>query len=75
MVKAGGYANRLAWVDLENKKVEYQELDEDIARKYIGGRGLGVKLVYDKVKPGTDPFSPDNILVIAVGPLTGTLTP
>ncbi len=39
MVKVGGYANRLAWVDLANKKVDYQELDEDIARKYLGGRG------------------------------------
>jgi len=75
LVKAGGYANRIAWVDLANKKVEYEELDDEVARKYIGGRGLGAKFVYDKVKPGTDPFAPENILVISVGPLTGTLTP
>ncbi|MEM2429415.1 MAG: aldehyde ferredoxin oxidoreductase family protein [Nitrososphaerales archaeon] len=74
MVKAGGYANKLGWVNLTEKKIEYREIDENIAYKYIGGRGLGVKLVYDN-GPGKDPFSPENILAILVGPLTGTLTP
>ena len=74
MVKAGGYVNRVAWVDLTDKKVEYREIDEDVARKYVGGRGLGVKFVYDN-GAGKDPLSPENILALTTGPLTGTLAP
>lgn len=74
MVKAGGYANRIAWVDLTNKKVEYQEVDEEEARKFIGGRGLGGRIIL-KHAVGKDPVSPDNVLAILNGPLTGTLTP
>jgi len=74
MVKAGGYANRVAWVDLTSKKVEYQEVDEDEARKFIGGRGLGGRIAL-KHSVGKDPLSPENVLAILNGPLTGTLTP
>ncbi|MEM0275221.1 MAG: aldehyde ferredoxin oxidoreductase N-terminal domain-containing protein, partial [Nitrososphaerota archaeon] len=74
MVKAGGYANCLAWVNLTDRKVEYQEVDEEEARKFIGGRGLGGRILL-KHAVGKDPLSPENILAIMVGPLTGTLTP
>lgn len=74
MVKAGGYANRVAFVDLTDHKIEYNEINEEDARKYIGGRGLGVKYVFD-INPKADPFSPENPHVLMVGPLTGSLTP
>lgn len=45
-MELGGYANRLAHVDLTAGKVEYKPIPEDWARKYIGGRGLGVKFVF-----------------------------
>ncbi len=67
----GGYANRIAWVDLTTGTVEYKPLPEDLARKYIGGRGLGVKFVFDN-GPQVDPLSPDNILCFMNGPLTGS---
>ncbi len=66
-----GYANRIAWIDLSAGAVTYQGVDEDLARKYVGGRGMGVKLVTDN-GPGVDPLSPDNILCAMTGPLVGT---
>jgi len=74
MVKAGGYANRIAWIDLSSKKVEYSEVEEEDARKFIGGRGLGGRILL-KNAVGKDPLSPENLLIILSGPLTGTLTP
>jgi len=66
-----GYANRIAWVDLTKGSVDFKPISEDLARKYIGGRGLGVKLVFDN-GPDVDPLSPDNILCFMNGPLTGS---
>jgi aldehyde:ferredoxin oxidoreductase len=67
----GGYANRIAHVDLTNSKVAYEPIPEEWALKYIGGRGLGVKYVFEN-GPLVDPLSPDNILCFMNGPLTGT---
>ncbi len=67
----GGYANRIAHVDLAAGEVAYKPIPEDWARKYIGGRGLGVRYVFEN-GPDVDPLSPDNILCFMNGPLTGT---
>ncbi len=67
----GGYANRIAHIDLSKGKVTYEPIPEEWARKYIGGRGLGVKYVFEN-GPQVDPLSPDNILCFMNGPLTGT---
>jgi aldehyde:ferredoxin oxidoreductase len=67
----GGFCNRVAWVDLTAGTVEYKPIDEEDARKYVGSRGLGVKYVFDN-GPDVDPLSPDNILCLMTGPLTGT---
>jgi aldehyde:ferredoxin oxidoreductase len=67
----GGFANRVAWIDLTQGAVEYKPIDDEEARKYIGARGLGVKYVFDN-GPLVDPLSPDNILCFMNGPLTGT---
>ena len=68
----GGYADRIAHVNLSSRKIEYEPVDPEMARKYIGGRGLGDKLVFDAGHE-FDAFDPENPLVIAVGPVTGTL--
>lgn len=70
-MELGGYANRIARIDLTSGTVRYEPVDERDARKYIGGRGLGVKYVFDN-GPGVDPLSPDNLLCFMTGPLTGT---
>ena len=71
MPLGGGYANRVAWIDLTEGQIEYKPIAEEDARKYIGARGLGVKYVFDN-GPQVDPLSPDNILCFMNGPLTGT---
>lgn len=67
----GGYANKIGFVDLTTGKVEYKDAPEEWKRKYIGGRGLGVKYVFEN-GPQVDPLSPDNILCFMNGPLTGS---
>lgn len=67
----GGYANRIAHFDLSKGEVEFKPIPEDWALKYIGGRGLGVKYVFEN-GPGVDPLSPENILCFMNGPLTGS---
>ncbi len=70
-MELGGYADHIARVDLTSGAVTYEGINEEDARKYIGGRGLGVKYVFDN-GPTVDPLSPDNLLCFMVGPLTGT---
>ena len=70
-MELGGYANRIAWVDLSAGNVDYKPIAEDDARKYIGGRGLGVKYVFDN-GPKVDPLSADNMLCFMNGPMTGS---
>ncbi|MFQ6050176.1 MAG: aldehyde ferredoxin oxidoreductase family protein [Candidatus Hydrothermarchaeota archaeon] len=62
-------------VDLSKDKIEEREMDEDLIKFYLGGRGLGVKLLYDLLKEKTEPLSKENILIFACGPLTGTMAP
>ncbi|MCS7131503.1 MAG: aldehyde ferredoxin oxidoreductase family protein [Hadesarchaea archaeon] len=70
-----GWAGKLLEVDLSAERIKEVELDEKLARTVIGGRGLGVRLLYERVGPEVSPFDPDNLLVFATGPLTGTLAP
>ena len=67
----GGYANKIGFVDLTAGKVEYGDAPEEWKRKYIGGRGLGVKYVFEN-GPQVEPLSPENILCFMNGPLTGS---
>lgn len=71
MISLGGFVDRVARIDLTTGSVSYEGINEEDARKYLGGRGLGVKYVFDN-GPEVDPLSPDNLLAIMTGPLTGT---
>ncbi len=71
-----GYANTsILRISLDHMEVRQHPLSKDIMSNFMGGRGLGVKLVYDGVRPGLDPFHPDSLLVFAVGPVTSTIVP
>ncbi len=70
-----GYAGRVLRVDLTTGKTRLEKLDEETAKKYIGGIGLGMKLWLDNSKAGVDAFNPDNPIVLAVGPVSGTMFP
>lgn len=67
-----GYKNRILRVDLSNGTFSEEPLDKALINDYIGGRGFGVKLLYDDLKPGTDPLGEDNELIFMAGPLAGT---
>ncbi|MDT7902848.1 MAG: aldehyde ferredoxin oxidoreductase family protein [Caldivirga sp.] len=66
-----GWAGRLLRVDLSSGRYWIQDIDPSILVSFVGGRGLAVKLLWDELRPGVDPLSPLNKLVIAAGPLTG----
>jgi aldehyde:ferredoxin oxidoreductase len=70
---ARGYMGRLLLVDLSKGKVEEEILEEGLCRRFIGGYGLGARLLYGRQEPGIDPLGPDNILGFFTGPLTGTV--
>jgi aldehyde:ferredoxin oxidoreductase len=69
------YAGKILRVDLTTGKVSTEQLSEAMAKSYVGGIGLGIRLLMDNSKPGTDPFSPDNPLIFVTGPLSGTMGP
>jgi len=70
-----GYAGRLLRADLSSGKTWVESLDEARARRYLGGRGLGARILMDEVPEGCDPLGPENRLVFAMGPLAGTFAP
>ncbi|EGL81736.1 aldehyde ferredoxin oxidoreductase [Caldalkalibacillus thermarum TA2.A1] len=71
-MKLGGYRHKEAWVDLTSGTVEYRAPKEEDLVKYVGARGLGVKYLFDHQIYKVDPLSPENMLCVMTGPLTGT---
>jgi aldehyde:ferredoxin oxidoreductase len=71
----GGYAGKILEVDLTTKKIKKTPLDKTDAAMYIGGRGLGAKLFYDRVKPGTSYTDPSTPICYMSGPLNGLPAP
>ena len=59
-----GYTGKILHVDLSNRKIEVEEKDEAFYRSYLGGRGIGYHYLMQNVPAKTDPFSPENILVL-----------
>ena len=62
-------------VDLSSGRVEEENLGEDLYHDFLGGRGLGVRILFEELKTDTDPLSPENKLIFSVGPLTATRAP
>jgi aldehyde:ferredoxin oxidoreductase len=67
-----GWKGKILRINLSKGKITKQNLPKDLARSYVGGRGVNAKILYDELKAGIDPLSPDNILVFSTGPLNGT---
>jgi aldehyde:ferredoxin oxidoreductase len=72
MNELGGYVGRFLNIDLNNGTLTDEIPDEALLRDYIGGYGLGARVLYDRVPPGADPLGPENVLGFVTGPLTGT---
>ncbi len=69
------WPGKILRVDLTKGSWIVEDLDPELAREYIGGRGLGTKMFIDEVDAGVDPLSPQNKLIFMSGPLTGTGAP
>ena len=70
-----GYMGKILWVNLSTGKIKEETPDESLYKNYIGGYGIGARLLYDRMKPGADPLGPGNILGLITGPFTGTPIP
>jgi aldehyde:ferredoxin oxidoreductase len=70
-----GYGGRVLRVNLTQGRVEKSELDPDLARDYLGGRGFAASVLYSELEKGIDPLGEANKLLVAAGPISGLLIP
>ena len=70
---SSGYTGRILNIDLKNKSTNYEKTNLKDTKNFIGAKGLGAKILFDRLKKGTNPLSPENILMFTTGPLTGTI--
>ncbi|MFX0156159.1 MAG: aldehyde ferredoxin oxidoreductase family protein [Candidatus Hodarchaeota archaeon] len=76
-----GYNGKIAYINLNSQKVNIKDLDGIVAKQYLGGTGLSVKLTYDLLSDDDyevlkgNAFSDKNPLIFATGPITGTIRP
>jgi len=70
-----GYHKKLLRVNLTNRRVEIEDLDENLIRKYVGGLGIEAKILYEETNSQTDPLLAENILMAFTGPFTDTGVP
>ncbi|MDY6930900.1 MAG: aldehyde ferredoxin oxidoreductase family protein [Halobacteriota archaeon] len=71
----GGYMGKILDVNLSKGTIGNYDIRDETRKLYVGGKGLGARLLFDNTKKGIDPLSPDNVLIITTGPLTGTNAP
>jgi aldehyde:ferredoxin oxidoreductase len=69
---AHGFMGKILWVDLSKKRIKEEPLDEKMGRDFLGGYGLGARILFSRQKAGVDPMGPEAILGLVTGVLTGT---
>ncbi len=69
---ANGFMGKILWADLSRKELRDEVLDEKLARQFLGGYGLGARLIFSRQEAGVDPLGPDNTLGFVTGPIVGT---
>ncbi len=70
-----GYMGKILRINLSESSIKVDDLDFELAKKFVGGRGLGTKMLFDEIDPKVDPLSPDNKIIFMNGPMSGTPTP
>ncbi len=70
-----GWTGNILRINLSSKTVKKETYSEEFAKKWVGGRGFAVKILWDELKPGIDPLGPDNKLIVALGPIAGIPAP
>lgn len=73
MPEVYGWTGKRLRVDLKNKKITIEPLVTRFRKKWLGGRGFNMKVLWNEIKSGIDPLGEDNVLCFGVGPLAGTL--
>ena len=68
----GGYTGNILNIDLEKQSTKFEKTNSEDVKNFIGAKGLGAKILFDRLSPKTDPLSKNNILIFTTGPLTGT---
>src|SRR4030042_3327660 len=68
-----GICGKLLEIDLTSGKTKNTTISHEMVEKYLGGRGLGARLLFDLLPAKTDPLSPENVLIFLTGPLTGSM--
>lgn len=71
----GGYAGKVLFINLTEGTIKEETIPEKTYRDFIGGYGLGIRVLYERMKPKIDPLGPDNMLGFVTGPLTATPVP
>jgi len=71
----GGYMGKILSVDLSRGAVSEESLPEELLRDFVGGAGLGARIIFSRQKAGVDPLGPDNIFAVATGPFVGAPIP
>lgn len=70
-----GWTGNILRINLSSKTAKKETYSEEFAKKWVGGRGFAVKILWDELKPGIDPLGPDNKLIVALGPIAGIPAP
>ena len=70
-----GYAGKMLFVDLSKGEITEETLSEKMCREFIGGYGIGIRILYERMKPEIDPLSGGNMLGFVAGALTATTVP
>jgi len=70
-----GFAGKILYIDLTSQKIRTLPLPEGDIPKFLGGYGINNRLFWDYQHPNTDPFAPENTIILGCGPLVGTLMP
>ena len=70
-----GYSNLILLVDLTKGELKVIETPQEMKKKWMGGRGFGIKFVSEGIFPTVDALDPRNVLVFSPGPVTGTGVP
>ena len=63
-----GWMGKILRVDLTTETIHYEYLDKDLYHKFIGGRGINSKILYDEIEMDSSPFAPENVLILGQVP-------
>ena len=70
-----GWTGNILRIDLTTKTHRRETYSEEFAKKWVGGRGFALKILWDELKPGIDPLGPENKFIVALGPIAGVPAP